>query len=226
MAPLVLAKRATGLRERMDDPACSLERLHTTYRHFQVVNQVLAGWRRIYERWLRPHLASRPATLLDVGCGGGDVVRRLALWAQQDGLELRITAVDPDVRAMSYVETRRFPPNITFRQAHTSSLDERFDVVISNHLLHHLTHTELLRLCEDSSRLAKKLVVHNDIRRGDLAYLGFALTRLLFHRSFITEDGLASIRRSFTPDELRRSVPAGWTVETLAPYRNLLIHRP
>ena len=89
----------------MDDPACSLERLHTTYRHFPIVNQVLAGWRRIYERLLRPHFTSRPATLLDVGCGGGDIVRRLALWAQQDGLELRITAIDPDIRALAFVET-------------------------------------------------------------------------------------------------------------------------
>ena len=225
--PTLLAKRAFALRERMDDPACDLEKLHNTYAQFQTINGLVAGWRRVYTNFLRPHLAGQPATLLDVGCGGGDVARRMANWAERDKLELHITAVDPDKRALAYARSRPHP-NITFRQAHSADLvaaGEQYDVVISNHLLHHLNNAEVNALCQDSQRLAKRLALHNDIRRSDVAYAGFTLTKLFFRNSFITEDGLLSIRRSFVPEELEAVTPEGWQVERLFPYRNLLIYR-
>ena len=226
---LGLAKRAAHLRERMDDPACSLERLHATYRQFGAVNRIFAAWRSVYTRYLRPQLGGEPATLLDIGCGGGDLARRLAGWAQRDGLELHVTAIDPDERAFAYARAQPSPPNVTFEKAFSSEIvaaGEQFDVVVSNHLLHHLTDTELRGLCRDSERLATKLALHNDIRRSALAYLGFNATRPFFRDSFIVEDGLTSIRRSFAPAELLGLAPPGWTVEAMFPYRNLLIYRP
>ena len=184
--PLSLAKRATDLREHMDDPACSLSKLHATYRQFGAVNQMFAAWRAIYIHYLRPQFtgftAGSPATLLDIGCGGGDVARKIAAWAKEDGLELHVTGIDPDERAFAYASAQPSPPNVTFCQALSSDLvaaGEQFDVVISNHLLHHLTDSELKNLCRDSERLATGLALHNDIRRSALAYLGFNATRLL-----------------------------------------------
>ncbi|CAN5733743.1 class I SAM-dependent methyltransferase [soil metagenome] len=228
MPSLVLKKRAPNLRERMDDPACSLDRLHATYRQFGPVNQLFAAWHAVYAHYLRPQLAGSPATLLDIGCGGGDLARRLAAWGKRDGLELHITAADPDARAFEYARSRPAPPNVTFCRALSSDLvaaGRRFDVVVSNHLLHHLTDQELTGLCRDSECLATKLVLHNDIRRSALAYLGFNATRLFFRNSFIVADGLTSIRRSFSPAELETLAPPGWTVEAVFPYRNLLVYR-
>lgn len=224
-----LEKRAPELRERMEDPACDLSKLYATYRQFDAVNQLFAAWRAVYRRYLRAHLTGSLATLLDIGCGGGDVARRIAAWALRDGLRVAITAADPDERALAYARAQASPPNVTFCRALSSDFvkaGRRFDVVISNHLLHHLTDTELQSLCRDSERLASKLALHNDIRRSAAAYLGFNVTRLFFHNSFIVEDGLLSIRRSFAPEELKSLAPPGWKVGTVFPYRNLLVYRP
>jgi 2-polyprenyl-3-methyl-5-hydroxy-6-metoxy-1,4-benzoquinol methylase len=222
---ILLPKRATHLRERMDDLACDVKLLNRTYQQFYIVNQVLSGWRRIYETYLRPKLFSG-ATLLDIGCGGGDVLRSLAVWSRQDELAVSFVGVDPDERALEYARQRSFPPNVHFERATSSELlsaRKHFDLVISNHLLHHLRDDEVHELCKDSERLARKLVVHNDIRRSSLAYLNFAATKLVFWKSFVTEDGLCSIRRSFTNAELKRVVPERWRVEPMIPFRNLLI---
>lgn len=229
MCPLVLAKRAHDLAEYMDDPGCDLAKLHNTYAQFGTINRVVSGWNRVYRQYLRPAIQrSGHATLLDIGFGGGDIPCLLNRWATRDGLRLDITAIDPDPRASAYIRTQPLPPEITFRAELSTTLLERgeqFDLVISNHLLHHLADTQVRSLCRECEGLARKLVIHNDIERGDLAYLAFHLTWPFFRRSFITPDGLRSIRRSFTHAELRAVAPEGWVVRRMFPYRNLLIYR-
>lgn len=225
--PLVLRRRAAHLREQMDDPACEPGKLQATYARFGAVNRMFSGWRTLYRRYLRPRLSSgRVYSLLDVGFGGGDIPRALLSWAERDGLRLCIKAIDPDPRAAAFA--RSLPPSpISFEQIDTAGLlrrGARFDFVISNHLLHHLSDAEVTQLCCDSAALGK-VVLHNDIARADLAYLGFAaLTAPFFRGSLITPDGLTSVRRAYTPPELRAVVPYGWRVGRPYPYRLLLSH--
>ena len=228
--PLFLAARLHGVQELMENPACEPRRLHNTYVQFRKINAAVSGLRRLYRRYLLPQARTHrgPITLLDIGFGGGDIPIALARWGQRDGLDLQITAIDTDTRAVTYARARPHPPNVTFRQASTDELlarGERFDWVLSNHLLHHLAEDELHRMCDDSRRLCRSLVIHSDIVRSDLAYLAFAgFTVPFFHRSFIVADGLTSIRRSFTRRELRGLAPPGWTVAPAFPFHQLLLH--
>ncbi|MBS3966574.1 MAG: methyltransferase domain-containing protein [Truepera sp.] len=225
--PLLLSRRAPQVTELMDDPGCDTRRLNNTYAGFSAVNRAISGWARIYARWIAPLAQGRACRLLDIGFGGGDVLRSLARWAKRDGLKLELTGIDTDPRALTFVNSRR-QDEVRFLQASAGDLisaGELFDVVLSNHLLHHLPERELIALCRDSVALSRKLVIHNDIERGDLAFLAFALTGPFFLSSFITVDGLRSIRRSFTAPELSCLAPPGWRVKKLFPYRLLLVHQ-
>lgn len=223
--PLVLRRRAIGLLERMDSPACDPDALQATYARFGTVNRLFAGWRVLYKRFLRPRMEpGRAYTLLDVGFGGGDIPRALLRWAERDGLQLCVTAVDPDPRAAAFA--RSLPSsNVRFEQTDTAELvrrGARFDFVISNHLLHHLADEDLPTFLGECAQLGAT-VLHNDIARADLAYVGFAaLTGPFFRGSFITPDGLTSVRRSYTKKELRSVVPEGWRVSSPYPFRLLL----
>ncbi|MGI3779451.1 MAG: class I SAM-dependent methyltransferase [Janthinobacterium lividum] len=220
-------QRETTAVELMDDPGCDPVLLDRTYAQFAVVNRLVSGWRRLYVANLRPALAAsaRP-TLLDVGFGGGDIPRRLARWADRDGIDLAVTAIDPDPRAGAFVG-RSPTRGVTFRSATSTDLvaeGRRFDVVVSNHLLHHLDPTALQRLLADSEQLAGRLALHSDLRRSSSAYRAYAVvTRPLAGSSFLRADGLLSIRRSYRPDELR-DVRPGWSVRAAAPFRVLLQH--
>jgi len=99
--------------------------------------------------------------------------------------------------------------------------------VLSNHVLHHLGAAELGALLVDSERLSRSVVLHGDIERHPLAYLGFGLgTWPFFRRSYIRVDGLTSIRRSFTYRELAGVAPPGWSVRRELPYRLMLRWQP
>lgn len=218
--------------EDMDRPDCDLVRLNRTYARFPVVNGLLSGWHRNYQRYIRPVMADRAdkreVSLLDIGCGGGDVARSIARWARQDGLRISVTAIDPDARAYAFASRMPEVDGVTYRQAHSTELVAEgltFDVVISNHILHHLEAMELAGVLRDSELLCQGLAIHNDLKRSNAAYLLFlAGFWPVGWGSYICGDGLVSIKRSYTPAELRAAAPPTWSVESNGPWHNLLIH--
>jgi 2-polyprenyl-3-methyl-5-hydroxy-6-metoxy-1,4-benzoquinol methylase len=225
-----MRQRAVDAVELMDRPDCDARLLDNTYRQFGLVNRLLSGWRKLYVRELRPALVNNtaPATLLDIGSGGGDLAYQLAGWARRDGLPLRITGIDPDARAAAFARGRPPLPGVEFRQAHSGDLvreGSSFDFVISNHVLHHLSAGELQQLLSDSAVLAGRKVLHNDLRRSPAAYALFFGAALPFRHSYIRVDGLTSIRRSYTSAELSALAPPGWTVEPAAAFHQLLALR-
>jgi 2-polyprenyl-3-methyl-5-hydroxy-6-metoxy-1,4-benzoquinol methylase len=224
-----MRRRASDAVEIMDLPDCDPRRLERTYRQFAAVNRALSGWRRLYSAELRPLLsAESTTTLLDIGSGGGDVAVLLARWAHRDRVKLEVTGIDPDGRAHRFAAGRPKAPGVEFRQAFSTDLvaeGRSFDVVISNHVLHHLRPAELQQLLADSQSLARRKVLHNDLRRSPLAYALFSVAALPFRDSFIRADGLTSIRRSYRPAELSALAPPGWRVEPHPPFHQLLAHR-
>lgn len=232
---LLLHRRSVGEPELMDDPACDPVALDNTYRLFGVINPLVASWRPVYRRHLRPALRAaarqgRPATVLDVGCGGGDVARAVARWAHRDGLDVRVTGIDPDERATRWAAAHDRGAEITYRTVASGALmeaGESYDVVISNHMLHHLTPAELAGVLSDSEALARGVAVHNDLRRSRTAWLIYwvATLPLARARTFVRFDGLLSIRRSHTPAELATALPPGWQAVGQRFFRLLAVHR-
>ncbi|OUE24963.1 class I SAM-dependent methyltransferase [Clavibacter michiganensis] len=225
-----LARRDAELTELMDDPDCDPAALDRTYARFRVVNRMVAGWRGVYRSRIRPLLsADRETTLLDIGSGGGDVPLALARWARRDGLRLRVTGIDPDPRAAAYARALPPDPDVAFVPASSGELvadGRRFDLVTSNHVLHHLDDAAFDALLADSAELAPR-AFHSDIARGRLAYALYGpASRLVARGSFVHVDGLRSIRRSWTPVELALRVPAGWRVEGAVPFRVLVVRDP
>ena len=224
-----MRRRASDAFEQMDLPDCDPDRLERTYRQFALVNGALSGWRRLYVQEISPLLsAGSTTTVLDIGSGGGDLAIRLSRWAAKDGLRLHVTGIDPDSRAHAFASSRPPVHGVEFRRAHTTELlreGPTFDVVTSNHVLHHLQPAELQQLLSDSQALGRTKVLHNDLRRSPAAYALFSVAALPFRGSFIREDGLTSIRRSYTRQELEALAPPGWHVESSSAFHQLLVCR-
>ncbi len=225
--PVDLSVRDLALRERMDDPDCDPRVLDRTFRRFAVVNALVSGWRTVWRTHVMPALpATGRGRVLDLGCGGGDLARALVRWAASDGFEVEVVGIDPDPRAIA-AATRARAGGATFRERSSADLvaaGDEFDVVVSNHVLHHLAEDDRPGFLADSARLATSRVVHSDIRRSRGAYRSYALASpLVAAGTFVRVDGLRSIRRSYTVEELRRVLPAGWIAEAVAPHRVLAV---
>lgn len=234
MAP-DLSLRAVDARELMDDPGADLRMLERTYRRFTLVNATLSGWRGLYRRRIRPLVRGRDIRILDIGSGGGDIARALAAWSAGDAARTQVVAADADDRATEWASEQDGPSNVSYVTATSRELrdaGEQFDFVVSNHLLHHLSERELMAVLEDSTGLLRPagLALHSDIARSAAAYALFGavtwpFTRNLLRDSFIRDDGLTSIRRSYTAQELDAATPAEWRATSAIPYRVILTHQ-
>jgi 2-polyprenyl-3-methyl-5-hydroxy-6-metoxy-1,4-benzoquinol methylase len=224
-----LAERDVVLRELMDDPECDPALLRATLRRFETINRLVSRWGSVYRSRIRPFLASLdgPARVLDLGCGGGDVIAQLAARAENDGFDVEWVGVDPDPRALEVALTRPAPPRTRFLCADGADLlaaGERFDLVLSNHVLHHLTPAELGEFVEQSRGLSRGIALHSDIERGRLAYVLYAIGITPFAPgTFLRTDGLRSIRRSYLQEELADVLGEPWHVEKSARFRLLAV---
>lgn len=225
------AVRDVDARELMDDPDADARMLARTYGRFALVNALVSRPGTLYRRDVRPRAvaAARRLRILDVGAGGADLCRLLAGRLRRDGLEAEITALDADERAIRWAAGHDRGAGVRYRRAFTTDLvaeGEVFDIVMSNHVLHHLDEVDLRTVIADSLQLVAPdgLVVHRDIARSRTAHLLFAaatwpLARTALADSFIREDGLISIRRSYTVPELAAVAPEGWSVRGAVPAR-------
>ena len=148
--------------------------------------------------------AGRPLRVLDVGFGDGDMLRRIAHWADRRGHRVELVGVDLNPR--SELAARAHTPSaLTIRWVTGNYADlagEPWDVVISSLVAHHMTHGQLVDFVRFMEAHARAGWLINDLHRHRFAHAGFPpLARLLGWHPIIRHDGALSIARSYRPGE-------------------------
>ncbi len=230
--------RNTSDKEKLELADVDLNLLRRTIRQFKLINYLFSASSRLMREHFFNIMEQEPDrvyTLLDVGAGGCDIAIRTAREARRRGLKLHITALDNDTRILpiAYQAIRGYPEiRIVEGNALELSRLDSFDFVYSNHLLHHLAWDDIKIFLDSIIAKTRIAFVMNDLKRSNLAYLGFTIfSGLLTRRSFHFNDGRLSIRRGFLPEELRDFVRSNFpnravqVVETF-PARVVLVYEP
>ncbi|MFO7821117.1 MAG: methyltransferase domain-containing protein [Lentisphaeria bacterium] len=195
--------------ELMDDPDSDQARLEKTLGQFSLINRWLSRVRHVLQQKVISVMQMQPDRtyhLVDLGAGGCDTAAWLLQYSRSKGLKLKVTACDHDPRVVRYARERYGTcPGLTILQRNLTKLADlsAVDFVFTNHLLHHLSDTEITELLQRLSKLNPRLTVMVDIHRRRPVYAGYYLLTLLNRsNSFVRYDGLLSIRKGFQPDEL------------------------
>jgi hypothetical protein len=81
--------------------------------------------------------------------------------------------------------------------------DNSFDAVICSLTFHHLTNAECVSVLREMWRVARRIVIVNDLHRNRVAHASIRILSALFSRStMFRNDSAASVRPAFRPAEL------------------------
>jgi SAM-dependent methyltransferase len=218
------------LTERMDGP-CSFEELRDCLRGIERVSRLTLGYRPTIEFLGRVVDAvparDGPLRIVDVGCGYGEMLRRIEHWAGRRGLAVALTGVDLNpqaVRAAREATPAGSRIEWCVGDACSCAAAGEADVVISSLLTHHLKEPEIVRFLIWMERTARVGWFISDLHRMPTPHRIFgAVMRFGWWHPFTRPDGLASIRRSFLAEDWQRMcAAAGLDPSTLS----IREHRP
>ena len=195
----------------MDNPALRREELSAVFRDLNYTNLILGG-QKITVKAFRKMIADLPKpnyTIVDMGCGDGDMLRRLSSLCRRMGVQARFIGVDNSAMALAIAASRSVNyPEISYTQASLLDLKNKIptcDIVLCTLTLHHFRNNEIPGLLQTFCKLAALGVIINDLQRNPLAYYLFVAFSLIFIKTKIAkEDGLISIRRGFLRRELHQ----------------------
>ncbi|MGA2249070.1 methyltransferase domain-containing protein [Terracidiphilus sp.] len=209
------------LSEWMDEP-CSYSDLRECLHDLAQVNRITLAYRPTLQ-WLqqvvRQSRAMRPLHIVDVGCGGGDMLRRIEHWAVRKRISVRLTGIDLNPLAVRVA--REFTPidsRIRWIAGKMDSIDtasDPVDLVICSLFTHHLADDEIVRVLAWMESVARRGWFINDLYRSRVSYVGFkALAMAARWHHLVRRDGPVSILRAFLPSDWRRyaeasGLPAG-----------------
>jgi 2-polyprenyl-3-methyl-5-hydroxy-6-metoxy-1,4-benzoquinol methylase len=148
-------------------------------------------------------------SLLDVGFGQGDMLRRIARWAGKRGIAAELVGVDLNAKSESVARTAT-PADLPIDYRTGDYRDQgRFDFIVSSLVAHHMSDEELLAFLRHMESESRRGWLVNDLHRHPFPYLGFPLlARLLGVHRIVREDGQLSIARAFRPAEWRSILEA------------------
>jgi ubiquinone/menaquinone biosynthesis C-methylase UbiE len=227
--------RATGA-ELMDEPGQDAAELGRSLADLRGVNRWLGGTRIVLRHLGRIAAADPRRTwrLLDVGTGSADIPLAIARWAESRRLAVEVVATDNHPTTLAVARARiAGHPNLRAEPADALDLaypDASFDVVLCSTALHHFNRRdEVLRVLREMDRVARAGGIVNDLRRSRPALAGASLLAATVWRTHpvTRHDGPLSVRRSFTPAELRELAASaglpGARVHSHVPFRVALV---
>jgi 2-polyprenyl-3-methyl-5-hydroxy-6-metoxy-1,4-benzoquinol methylase len=145
-----------------------------------------------------------PLKILDVGYGDGDMLRRIARWAEASGIDAHLVGIDLNPNSAS-AAARSTPADmrIDYRTGDYADLaGQDWDIIVSSLVAHHMTQDQLIAFLRFMEREARRGWLVNDLHRHGFAWVGFPLLAWLMRwHPIVRHDGQLSIARSYRPHE-------------------------
>lgn len=194
--------------ELMDDLDCNGEVVEQTLRELEFINTWLGGNKVTLNglNKLIPHNEKTTLRIIDLGCGDGEMLRRVGEKIGKKPLMTELFGVDANPNIIEVARSKSLDgAKIDYRAENI--LDPKFsvkdqDIVICTLFLHHFDSNTLASLLAKWHKESKVGIVINDLHRHPLAFYSIRLLTAWFSRSpMVQYDAPLSVLRGFTKGE-------------------------
>jgi 2-polyprenyl-3-methyl-5-hydroxy-6-metoxy-1,4-benzoquinol methylase len=182
-----------NVAELLEDPSLPDAVVAESYRDLERVHRWLGNTSAILSRLRDGSPGGSIDSVLDIGCGQGALLQeiRRRLGVKVTGFDLRMP---PEASAV----------RILMGNAVVDPLP-RADVALAVCMVHHLSDAEVVSLIRNVSRSCRRFIILDLVRHGLPLWL-FRIFVAPFLGRLNVADGITSIRRAYTPSELRALV--------------------
>ena len=209
MSFLVDTSKRSSETEIMDDFTMKGVLFRDTLDKLEIINRLLGG-NKVTIKGLKELLKNKSKnkiiTIVDLGCGHGDILRDIAKFGRKNNYTFRLIGIDANIAAIDYAKELSCEySELSFKAIDIFSEDfkkQSYDIVLCTLFLHHFKNNELISFLKMIIERATIGVVVNDLHRHKLAYYLFKLIGFFVKNKMIREDGLTSILRAFKKKDL------------------------
>ena len=201
------------------------------FSYFRLPNTLFLNHRLIYGCMKRFLSRDKENSILDVGCGGGDLLQYLAAHLAKDGYQFSLTGVDVNAAAVSVAQAQtQHWRNVRVIWGQAEEFGGYYDTAILSQVLHHLSPPNAMSMLKSVYARVSRGIVISDFVRSRVAYwlvkaAVYATTTDETHR----HDGPLSVMRSYTDGEIDQLMKGAgidtFSIRTIYPRKFIVVTR-
>ena len=204
-------KHRSEQKEIMDDLDFQGDEMRDNLEDIRIMNKWFGGNKITIDglqKLLKNHPKVQEVTILDIGCGDGQMLRSCADYGNKKGFRFNCIGIDFNQNILDLAETKSAAyPNIKFKKVDIfleENLIPNSDIALFTLFLHHFKDKKIENLLKSTLKKTSKGFIINDLHRSRIAFNFFKMiSNVLLKTKTAHHDGLVSIARGFKKNELQ-----------------------
>lgn len=192
--------RRSDKKELLDEDNIPARDLFQNLKELDFINHWLGGYNISFSALKKVIKPGRNYKLVDIGCGGGDTLKRISNWNRNYEYKLDLYGIDLKPVCIEYAETHLTDKSIQFICDDYRNIFlhlANVDIIHACLFCHHLSENRLIGLVKFALENQSVLVI-NDLERNPLAYYSIKYLTQLFSKSYLVKnDAPLSVLRGF-----------------------------
>jgi len=196
-------KNRSYTKELLDGDHIPKDDLYQNLKELDVINNLLGGYKITFNALKKVLSKEKQITLVDIGSGGGDTLKRIHGWNAKQHFDLKLYGIDLKQICIDY-SVERNSSDIKFicdDYRNVLKYVPKVDMIHACLFCHHLNEQEIIGLIEFCTQNKITLIV-NDLQRNPFAYYAIKVLTTLFSKSYLVKnDAPLSVLRGFKKQE-------------------------
>jgi 2-polyprenyl-3-methyl-5-hydroxy-6-metoxy-1,4-benzoquinol methylase len=197
-------KQRSLQKELLDAEDIPTADLYQNLRELDRINTLLGGYDITFSALKKVIQPEKAYILIDIGCGGGDTLKRIQQWQLRKKLQLDLIGIDLKPVCIEYATQHKPRPDIQFICDDYRNMFQhvpQIDIIHACLFCHHLDELQLIELIQFALKRNTVLII-NDLERNWFAYWSIKILTAVFSKSYLVKnDAPLSVARGFVKKE-------------------------